>query len=113
MEHFPPEFIIEAIFNPTAAKEETPFTFVPPSAEGMTLEGGQAAIQKFIAAAAGNDDTERGSISTQDSKEREEDAAKGATRDKLGWGERMRQRRERKASRKVSKAISTPPIAVD
>ncbi|ORX41158.1 hypothetical protein BD324DRAFT_606802 [Kockovaella imperatae] len=118
IEHFPAEFIIEAIFNPTAAKEETPFTYVPVEQQGLNLEGGLATLHKVIASAAAREETDGGSITTEDSNNRDGDGdngacGKGAGRDKLGWGERMRQRRERKASRKLSRTGSTPPIAVD
>ena len=40
IESLPAELIIEAIFNPRAASEESPFTYIPKDRMGLTLEGG-------------------------------------------------------------------------
>jgi hypothetical protein len=45
MHDLSPDVVIEAVFNPHAANEDTPFTFVPDRNSGRDLEGPQAVLE--------------------------------------------------------------------
>ncbi len=88
----PPEVIIEAVFNPHPATEEGPFTFVP-AAKGERLEHEDAAMDRVLEWA--------------DPSTAEDERVNGNGKEhKLGWGGRMRARKERKEKERQSKVVA-------
>ena len=119
LEHLPPDVVIEAIFNPVASFEDSPFTYVPPGADNRSLESSAFILQRLLASAAGLGvaEPEEGSLSTRDEEEDDFDADEGTNgngKKGHGWGEKFRARRERKASKKITKSMTAPaPLGVE
>ena len=84
----PPEVIIEAIFNPHPANEETPFTFVPPSRQVERVDP----------------EVRDGNLNVGDLGTGDEKKEGG----KLGWASRMRARKERREKERMARVVSGP-----
>jgi hypothetical protein len=64
MHDLSPDVVIEAVFNPHAANEDTPFTFVPDRTNRSDLEGPQAVLESLFndtGEGAGASETQGGS----------------------------------------------------
>lgn len=89
------DVVIEAVFNPHAANEDTPFTYVPDRTSGADLEGPQAVLEGLFSAGQGAGGVEGGEGGVGIDGEREAGAG-GGKGGKWAGLRGMRGRREKR-----------------